>query len=172
MKNLWLTLTAFLFVASLIPPSDAQKPTTPQEPSSASTEAEKDQPKGDVALALEELEKRGEVVVRVDGEASASTNARGKSTRRFLNSRAIKLAQPEYPAIALSVHVSGEVIVFVLIDKDGKVIAAEIANGHALLRAAALKAAKASRFSPPLQHGKPVNIMGTIIYRFLLDRKI
>ena len=83
-----------------------------------------------------------------------------------MNGRAIELVQPVYPAIARSAHASGEVIVLVLINKEGKVIAAQVVDGHPLLQAASVKAARESRFASPLVDGKPVNVRGQIVYNF------
>ncbi len=65
-----------------------------------------------------------------------------------VNSKATYLAKPVYSAAARAVHASGQVKVQVTIDEDGKVIAANIINGHPLLQSAALSAAKASKFTP------------------------
>jgi TonB family protein len=72
-----------------------------------------------------------------------------------------------YPAIARDAHVLGKVTVLVIVDTEGKVIAAQVVDGHPLLQVAALKAARASRFRRTLLEGKLVNILGTIIYNFL-----
>jgi hypothetical protein len=58
----------------------------------------------------------------------------------------------------------------VIIDKKGKVMAAQIVDGHPLLWVAALKAARASRFTPTLLKEKPVNVVGEIIYNFVAMR--
>ncbi|MBK8303341.1 MAG: carboxypeptidase regulatory-like domain-containing protein [Pyrinomonadaceae bacterium] len=58
----------------------------------------------------------------------------------------IDLPKPKYPAAAKAVRAGGEVAVQLKIDREGKVISAEGANGHPLLRAACLIAAKASIF--------------------------
>jgi TonB family protein len=47
-----------------------------------------------------------------------------------------------YPPAARAVRATGEVIVAVTIDKQGKVIAAKAESGHALLRAAGVQAAR------------------------------
>lgn len=83
-----------------------------------------------------------------------------------LNGKAIRLVQPPYPAIAKSAHVSGQVTVQVLIDENGNVISASAASGHPLLRAAAVNAARASKFSPTKLSGQPVKVNGVIIYNF------
>ena len=87
-----------------------------------------------------------------------------------INGRAMELVQPAYPAIARQAHASGEVVVLVIIDKEGKVMAAQIVDGHPLLRVAALKAARASRFTPTSLNEKPVNVLGKIIYNFVAMR--
>ena len=81
--------------------------------------------------------------------------------------RALEIPKPNYPAIAVAAHASGEVQVQVLIDTDGTVIAANAVAGHPLLRAASVTAAKGARFSPTKRNGKPVKVTGIIVYNFL-----
>lgn len=83
-----------------------------------------------------------------------------------LNGKALRLVQPPYPAIARSAHVTGQVTVQVLIDENGNVISASAASGHPLLRAAAVNAARSSKFSPTKLSGQPVKVNGVIIYNF------
>jgi hypothetical protein len=45
--------------------------------------------------------------------------------------------------------------------------APQIVRGNPLLGAVSLKAARDSRFSPTLLEGKPQNIVGVIVYRFM-----
>jgi len=84
-----------------------------------------------------------------------------------LNGRAIHLVQPPYPPIARSAHASGQVVVQVLIDENGNVVAAHATSGHPLLQAAATNAARASKFSPTKLSGQPVKVNGVIIYNFV-----
>jgi TonB family protein len=51
-------------------------------------------------------------------------------------------AKAGYPPAARAVRATGEVIVAVMIDKQGKVISAKAESGHALLRAAGVQAAR------------------------------
>jgi protein TonB len=83
-----------------------------------------------------------------------------------LNGKAIRLVQPPYPAIARSAHVTGQVNVQVLIDENGNVVSASAISGHPLLRAAAVNAARSSKFSPTKLSGQPVKVNGVIIYNF------
>ena len=85
----------------------------------------------------------------------------------ILNGRAVKLVIPNYPAIARKAHASGTVFVTVVIDEQGKVIAAKAISGHPLLWATSVQAAKNSLFSPTLVGDKPVQVTGTIQYNFI-----
>src|SRR3989454_10857461 len=84
-----------------------------------------------------------------------------------LNGKAVHLVQPPYPPIARSAHASGQVVVQVLIDENGSVVAAHATSGHPLLQAAAVAAARASRFTPTKLSGQPVKVNGVIIYNFV-----
>ncbi len=84
-----------------------------------------------------------------------------------LNGKAVHLVTPPYPAIARSAHASGAVQVQVLIDENGNVISANAVSGHPLLRAAAVAAAHASKFTPTKLSGQPVKVNGVIIYNFV-----
>jgi hypothetical protein len=90
MKNLWLTLTTIVFVASFILLSIAQETKkATQKPPISSGEAAKDKPKGEVDLALAELKKRGEGVVTMVGSGE----------RRGARDRVAVLRGEEWPTI-------------------------------------------------------------------------
>ena len=84
-----------------------------------------------------------------------------------LNGKAVHLVQPPYPAIARQAHASGTVVVQVLIDENGNVVSAHATSGHPLLQAAAVAAARASKFSPTKLSGQPVKVTGMIQYNFV-----
>ena len=84
-----------------------------------------------------------------------------------LNGKAVHLVTPPYPAIARSAHAAGSVQVQVLIDENGNVISAHAVSGHPLLQAAAVAAARASKFTPTKLSGQPVKVNGVIIYNFV-----
>ena len=84
-----------------------------------------------------------------------------------LNGKAVHLVTPPYPAIARSAHASGSVQVQVLIDENGNVISAHAVSGHPLLQAAAVAAARSSKFTPTKLSGQPVKVNGVIIYNFV-----
>lgn len=85
-----------------------------------------------------------------------------------LASKAIKIAQPPYPAAARAVRVSGSVNVQVVISEDGTVMSAMAVTGHPLLRAASEKAACMSKFSTVVLDAKPVKVSGIIVFNFNL----
>jgi len=64
----------------------------------------------------------------------------------LLNGKALSLPTPVYPAAARADKVSGTVSVQVLIDEEGKIIAASAVNGPASLQAPRLKLRKAQYF--------------------------
>jgi TonB family protein len=85
-----------------------------------------------------------------------------------ITAKAIELPKPEYPPIARQNNVSGTVEVHVLVDEKGNVVSASATSGHVLLRAAAEKAARAAKFTPPVVEGVPVKVTGVITYNFVL----
>ncbi len=87
-----------------------------------------------------------------------------------LNGKATNLVKPQYPAAAKAVRAEGAVNVQVTIDEEGNVIAASAVSGHPLLRAAAVQAARASKFSPTTLQGQPVKVTGIIVYNFVLPK--
>jgi len=107
-------------------------------------------------------EKKDLVVTIVGSNANEARSSGG-----VLNGRALNLVAPPYPAIARSAHVSGQVSVKVLIDLEGNIAAAQVVDGHPLLRAAAIKAARETRFTPTQLDGKAVMVVGIIVYNFV-----
>lgn len=170
MKNLKATLIAILFAVSFVHSSFGQRAQEPKpKPATSSAGSAKEEPKGEVDLALDELKKQGEGVLTMVGTKSA--NPKDAITRGVINGRAIELVPPAYPAIARAARASGQVVVKLLIDKEGKVMAAQMVDGHPLLRTAAINAAKASRFTPTQLEGKPVNVLGQIVYNFVATER-
>ena len=86
-----------------------------------------------------------------------------------LNGKAISLPKPEYPPIAKAAKASGTVVVQVIVDENGNVIAAHAVSGHPLLQAAAIAAARSAKFSPTKLSGQPVRVTGVITYQFVAE---
>jgi TonB family protein len=153
-----LTVTSAAFAQDTKPAE--QKPTTP-----AATDAEK--PKNEVDEAIAEAHKRGETVV---GTCIDPTHCGEESAVQVPNlerGRVVQLPKPVYPSIARGAHAQGSVEVQVLIDENGKVVAAAAISGHPLLQAASVKAARESVFTPTKVEGKPVKVAGVLHYDFI-----
>lgn len=84
-----------------------------------------------------------------------------------MNGRALNLPKPDYPATARLAGASGMVVVEVTVDETGKVVAARAVSGNAMLRAAAVSAARLARFAPTKLSGQPVKVRGIINYNFV-----
>jgi TonB family protein len=57
----------------------------------------------------------------------------------------------------------------VTVDEQGRVVEASAVSGHALLRDAAVAAARRASLTPTLLSDKPVKVTGTLTYNFSLD---
>ena len=101
------------------------------------------------------------------GNDSSSTNPMPKTiSGGVVNGKASNLVKPPYPPAAKAVRAAGAVNVQVTIDEEGNVISASAVSGHPLLKAAAVQAARASKFNPTMLGGKPVKVSGIIVYNF------
>jgi TonB family protein len=85
-----------------------------------------------------------------------------------LNSRALVLPKPPYPAMAKSIRLQGTVSIQVLIDESGKVISAKAVSGHPLFIGESQRAAMMARFSRTTINGQAVKVSGLITYNFVL----
>lgn len=101
---------------------------------------------------------------------SAETNEIKAINKGVVNGSAISLAKPAYPPAAKAVRAEGAVSVQVTIDEEGNVISAIAKSGHPLLQAAAVEAARQSKFKPTLLQGEAVKVTGVIVYNFVADR--
>lgn len=126
---------------------------------------ESQEPKDQVEEHLAAAKKRGETVLGVCIENCGDLD--GEMPEGFERGRPIELPKPTYPPIARAARASGTVVVRVLIDVDGKVIAAVAISGHPLLYAASAKAARGSAFTPTKWEGQPVKVTGVIQYNFV-----
>ena len=89
-----------------------------------------------------------------------------------LQASAINRVEPAYPPQALSARVSGAVFVEVTVDESGNVSSARALAGHALLKDAAVGAARGWTFKPTMLEGKPVKVVGALRFTFNLPEYI
>jgi hypothetical protein len=96
-------------------------------------------------------------------QANDSDRPQTRVSAGVLNSRALKLPMPTYPAV----NASGEVVVGIVYDESGKVVWAHAVSGPVLLRKSAEDAARGATFAPFKLEGKPEKVSGVLIYKFV-----
>lgn len=101
-------------------------------------------------------------------EAAATVVSERAVESGSLLDRALQTVKPVYPQIARNQRIMGVVVVYLEVDETGVVIAVPRANGPALLRQAAMDAARRWRFRPTLVNGQPVRVNGFITFNFTL----
>lgn len=161
MSRVLILLSAFLIWSSGSSAFAQDKKQTGVVTTQAETETER--PKTEVDKLLDKAKERGELVL-----ARCLQDCDEKGVEGNLEAgRALELPKPAYPPIARAAHVSGQVVVQLIIDVDGTVIAAAAVSGHPLLYGVSVEAAKNSRFSETKLDGKPVKVTGVITYNFV-----
>ncbi len=81
---------------------------------------------------------------------------------------AVKRVEPEYPAMARQVRLSGQVQVDVLIDVNGAVEKCTVLKGNVLLSNSAVSALKKWKFTPFSSAGQPAKAVTSITFDFRL----
>ena len=125
--------------------------------------AETERPKTEVDGLIEKAKEKGEIVLARCLENCGDNKVEGDVE----TGQALELPKPRYPQMARMAHVSGQVVVRLIIDVDGTVMAAAAVSGHPLLYGVSVEAAKNSKFSPTKLDGKPVKVTGVITYNFV-----
>ena len=109
--------------------------------------------------------KKEEAAKKVDEEMYEFISVEEKPT-------VIENAAPQYPEAARRAGIEGTVFVSVELDKEGNVTAAVVLKGPSELHAAALEAARSTRFKPARQNDKPVPCKKVVLpFRFVLEKK-
>ena len=75
---------------------------------------------------------------------------------------------PEYPAMARQVRITGRVAVDIVIDTTGNVEKVNILNGNAMLTGATVSAVKKWKFTPIVLSDKPVRAIASLTFDFHL----
>jgi protein TonB len=83
----------------------------------------------------------------------------------------IRRVPPEYPPLAQTARIEGEVFLSLLIARDGTVKRASALHGHPYLIPAALKAASQWLYQPTLIDGAPVEVETDVAVVFKLKRE-
>ena len=90
-------------------------------------------------------------------------------TPREADERVLTRVEPRYPLLAASARVQGDVILDVLIGKDGDVESVDVVQGHPLLAPAAVDAVSHWVFDPYRVAGKPVEVETRMAIHFALS---
>jgi TonB family protein len=77
-----------------------------------------------------------------------------------------KKVDPNYPEEAKLQHITGDVILSAVIDKEGKIQHLQVVSGDPILAKAAIDAVQQWRYRPYQLEGKPVDVETTITVRF------
>lgn len=77
--------------------------------------------------------------------------------------REMAVHKPE-PTEDTHLKIGGTVFVDILVNGDGKVICAKVANGHPILRGHAMNAATQWKFKPVIKNGKPIAFAGRLMF--------
>jgi protein TonB len=83
--------------------------------------------------------------------------------------RILSKVQPEYPTLARSARIQGEVVLSAIISKTGEIQNLVLVSGHPVLVPAAIKAVQQWRYRPYLLNGEPVEVETTITVHFQLS---
>ena len=84
----------------------------------------------------------------------------------------VKKIEPEYPAMARQVRLSGRVQVDVIIDAAGNVEKVNVVHGNVLLSSSAANALKRWKFTPFSVGAKPVKAIASLTFDFHLQSGI
>jgi len=82
--------------------------------------------------------------------------------------RLTKRVPPEYPALAMTAHIQGSVLLTVTITESGSVTNVKAVSGHPILIQAAMDAVRQWEFNPFVEEGKPVSVLASIKVDFQL----
>jgi len=159
-------LIAFCLLSATASYAVAQENNDSSQKPASSSSTETERPKSEVELMLEDAKKRGEPIMGTCLERCGETSG-AKAKEGMETGRALQLPRPAYSLLARQAHVSGQVQVQVIIDIDGKVIAASAVSGHPLLQPACVAAARETLFTTSKFEGKPVKVVGVISYNFI-----
>jgi TonB family protein len=81
----------------------------------------------------------------------------------------VKKVQPDYPQLARTARIQGDVVLKVSISPEGEVSTANLISGHPMLAAAAITAVKQWRYKPYLLNGEPLAVETQVTVAFRLD---
>jgi len=94
---------------------------------------------------------------------------RVRVSRGVSQAMAVKKVQPEYPPEARAAHIQGEVILRIIVSREGDVSKVSLVSGHPLLAPSAIDAVKQWKYKPYLLNGHPVEVDTEAAVSFRLE---
>jgi protein TonB len=88
---------------------------------------------------------------------------------RMMEAYLVHRVQPEYPPLARSARIQGQVLLHAIIARDGSIENLRVLSGHPMLVAAALSAVRQWRYRPYSLNGEPVEVETEITVNFVLS---
>jgi TonB family protein len=85
------------------------------------------------------------------------------------SSHLVKRVEPQYPQLARTAHIQGEVVIAITITETGAVSNPKYVSGHPLLMQAALDAVREWQYSPFLTDGKPTSVLTVVKVGFYME---
>jgi protein TonB len=95
---------------------------------------------------------------------------RVRVTSGVVSGMVIKKVEPEYPAIARTARIQGDVVLSAIISKEGTIENLRVESGHPLLLQAAMAAVQQWRYRPYFVSGEKVEVETKIIVTFKLSQ--
>jgi TonB family protein len=87
-------------------------------------------------------------------------------TESQLRAAVIRKVEPEYPAVARQIRLTGEVELEVVVDLTGAVEKVTVRRGNTLLSGSGVQAIKKWKFNPFRADGQPARAVGPIKFSF------
>lgn len=88
---------------------------------------------------------------------------------RMMEAYLVHRVQPDYPPLARSARIQGQVLLHAVISKDGSIENLRVLSGHPMLVAAAINAVRQWRYRPYVLNGEPVEVETQITVNFVLS---
>jgi TonB family protein len=80
-----------------------------------------------------------------------------------------KKVEPDYPDEAREKHIQGEVVLHIIVSRDGDVTHVDLVSGPPMLEAAATNAVRQWKYQPYLLNGHPMQVDTEAVVNFTLD---
>ncbi|MGZ4854905.1 MAG: energy transducer TonB [Candidatus Angelobacter sp.] len=100
------------------------------------------------------------------GKASLGEFGKPLIEPKIAESRLTGRVEPQYPQMAKIAHIQGDVVLHILIDKEGHVVKVKQKSGHPILIQAAIDAVSKWDYQPFLLNGHPTDVESSVTVKF------